>query len=445
MSSPGSTPASRVPHAIRTLLGSAATAQALAVCIIGTAFSVPLLRNLIGWPGVISVVGTLSVIAAIVLIARREMIDWHGLLPLSIIAFVAWCGFSAFWSEYTLFSIQGSAYQVAFAGLGMTVALTRDMIQIVRAVGGVLRALLTFSLALEMLSGIFFDTPFEFLGIEGNIAAGGPIQGIFVTRNFLGLVTIIALITFVIEWRTRSVDRRVAIYSISIAALCMLLSGSPINILLILVLLLATLALYWLRKSRPAMRRYIQAALLVAAMAAVTTLYIARERVVDVLNAGSEFEVRYRLWRAAWDLVQVHPLEGWGWVGAWQGTVSPFAGINLRSGRHHSSALNAYLDVYLQVGLVGIFAFLLLCVFAFLRSWVLASNRKSVVYAWPALVLVALLAVSTAESFVLTDIGWVLLVICAAKGSQNMSWRGKLREKDEPIEPVPAFHPDTLD
>ena len=54
-------------------------------------------------------------------------------------------------------------------------------------------------------SGILLDMPFRFLGIQGNIAQLGPIQGIFGTRNLLGFVAVIALITFLIEYRTQSV------------------------------------------------------------------------------------------------------------------------------------------------------------------------------------------------------------------------------------------------
>ena len=89
--------------------------------------------------------------------------------------------------------------------------------------------------------------------------------------------------------------------------------------------------------------------------------------------------------------------------------------------------------------------FVLLCGFAFLRSWLLASNRRSTVYAWPALVLVALLATGMTESFLLTESGWLLLVICAVKGSQGMSWRSRLPEKPPQAQGPGASHPETLD
>ncbi|GAB2511065.1 O-antigen ligase family protein [Paramicrobacterium agarici] len=440
MTAPGG-PRGRIPHGLDEVVSSAPFAQAFTICAIATTFSIPLIRNLLDWPGVVGALGTLVLLAGVVLIGRRHYIEWRGWWPLSIFAFMAWCALSLFWSDYSTDGFVGIAYQVVVAILAMTIALTRDMIQIVRAAGGVLRALLAVSIILEMLSGIFFDVPIPFLSIEGNIALGGPIQGIFVTRNMLGLMAVIALITFVIEWRTHSVDRPIAYGSIALAVLCLLLSQSPINQLLILVVLVATLALYWLRKSSPERRTLIQAFLLTVSLIGFVAVYLARNLIIRWLDAASEFGVRYHLWRSTWDLVKDNFLEGWGWIGAWRNDDFPYILINIQVDRVHASALNAYLDVYLQVGLVGIFLFLVLCLFAFLRSWNLASNRRSLIYTWPALVLVTLLAGSAAESHILTGTGWFLLVICAAKASQYQSWR----PKKQPYTALPPEnHPDWI-
>ena len=90
--------------------------------------------------------------------------------------------------------------------------------------------------------------------------------------------------------------------------------------------------------------------------------------------------------------------------------------------------MNAYLDVLFQLGLVGLFSLLALVGLALVRSWLLASNKRSVVYAWPALVLVVLLVTSAAESSILVESGWLTLVICTAKASQGLSWRARLQQ-----------------
>jgi O-antigen ligase len=416
-------------------LGSPQAAAALSLTIFGVAFATPLIRSILGWNGLIGVMVALVPVAAIIVMARWDTIEWHGLLPISILAFIGWCLLSTFWTDHQWVTLSSSLYQIAFAFLGLTVSLTRDMIQIVRSVGTVLRTLLTASIAVEVLSGLVLDTPFTFMGVQGTIAMGGPIQGIFGTRNMLGFMALIALVTFVVEWRTRAVTRGILIYSLVVAVACLGLSQSPVTILSAIALGLASLALYGLRQAPKETRRTLQWALAGLTLVALYATYLSRLRVLALLNAGSEFEFRYLLWFQSWKLVPVHQLEGWGWSGFWQ-DIAPYSYINNALVRNHDTALNAFLDVYLQVGLVGLLTFLSLLVLAFVRSWLLASNRRTVTYIWPALVMVALIATSAAESFILVEAGWLLLVVCTMKASQNMSWRTRLRTGPKPPVPV---------
>ncbi|SFO04862.1 O-antigen ligase family protein [Mycetocola miduiensis] len=418
-------------------LGSPHAAAALSLTIFGVAFATPLIRSVLGWSGLIGVVAALVPLAALVVIARWDTIEWHGLLPISILVFVGWCLLSTFWTDHQWITLSSALYQIAFAFLGLTIALTRDMIQIVRSVGSVLRALLTLSLAVEVLSGLILDVPFGFMGVEGNIALGGPIQGIFETRNTLGFMALLGILTFVIEWRTRSATRGVVVYSLTIGAASLALSQSPVVLLVAIVLGLAALALYGLRQAPADLRRALQWALAALTAIALFSTWLARTRVIALLNAGSEFEYRYLLWFQALTLAPIRGLEGWGWSGLWQ-DVPPYTYINNVLVRSHESSLNAFIDVYLQVGIVGLVAFIVLLVLAFVRSWLLASNRRTVTYTWPALVLVALIATSAAESSILVEGGWLLLVVCAVKASQNMSWRTRLRSGSEPVPPVPV-------
>lgn len=413
-------------ESLRSSLGSAAVAQAFAMTAIASALSGHLIRSLIGWPGYVAILVGLVVLAGAILVARRELIEWRGLLPLTVLGFIAWCGASVFWSGAQWMSLAGWLFQAAIAVLGIAIALCRDLIQIVRAAGGVFRVLLAVSIGLEILSGILLDTPFTFLGIAGTMAQGGPIQGIFGTRNLLGFVAVLALVTHVIELRTRSVQRGMGVFSIALAATCLLFAGSPVTLVVALVILGATAALFAVRRTPAERRPVLQYALLGLVTVTMIATYAGRSRVIDVLNAGGEFQVRYRLWLSTWRAIDANPIEGWGWFGIWRGSVPPFAGINWSVGREHASALNAYLDVILQVGTVGFVLFAALCAFAVIRSWLLASNRRTVTYAWPALVVVTILTTGAAESFPLVEGGWLLLVICAVKASESHSWRARL-------------------
>jgi len=419
-----------VPPAVTEFLGSARFTSTLALLAVATGFSTHAIRAVIGWPGLIGVLGTVAVLAALSFIAQRKLIEWHGLLPISALLFVGWCALSLIWSDYQLATLAGVVYQLLFAFLAVYIALVRDAIQIVRVVGDALRALLTASLALEVLSGLLLDMPIRFLGIAGNIAAGGPIQGLFGSRNALSIVALIAFVTFLVELRTRSVRPQLAAYSITLAVLCILLAHSPVIAAVSVVVGFATLALYLLRKVPAHRRTLVQWGLAVLTIAILVTAYIYRTRVIDLLNARADFQVRYRLWIQIWELIPINQIVGWGWVGSWPTDLYPFNAIQDATGVYHADGLNAYLDVYLQVGFIGLLLFVALIALAFSRSWLLASNRRSVVYAWAPLVMVSLLVTSVFESSILIESGWMLLVICTVKASQGMSWRLRLPHRE---------------
>ena len=84
----------------RQMLGSPRFSAALTQAIIGALVGSLLLRELIGWAGWLAILATLVVLASLSLLAQREEIEWHGLLPISLLVFVGWATISVFWSEY---------------------------------------------------------------------------------------------------------------------------------------------------------------------------------------------------------------------------------------------------------------------------------------------------------------------------------------------------------
>lgn len=409
-------------------VGSARLAHAITVASIGMAFLAFTVRSTMGWAGLIAVLVALVVFAALSITVKRHELEWRGLLPLSLLFFVGWSTLSMLWSGYQWITLASVLYQAAFAFLGIYIALTRDLIQIVRAVGDVLRVVLGVSILLEVLSGIILDIPFVFLRIAGNIAYGGPIQGILGTRNQLGLVALIALVTFFVELHTRSIPRRLAVPSIVLASVTILFTRSPVTAGAFIIVALTAAVLIGLRRLDAATRRVWQFVLLGGVTVSLAVLFAARGRVIDLLNAGSEFEFRASLWRDILTMVDTNPLEGFGWVGYWRRDLAPFVGID-RFVAPHDSALNALLDVWLQLGLVGMFSFVVVVALTLVRSWLLASKKRSPVFLWPALVVIALVVTSAAESSILVEFGWLVFVISTVKASQNLSWRSRLAER----------------
>ncbi|GAA1240213.1 O-antigen ligase [Microbacterium phyllosphaerae] len=405
------------------LLGSAEFARAYTIAVLTAVFAAFTIERAASPVTLATVIAALCALGACILWVRREELSLLRIAPSSLLAFLVWAAVSVVWTTDKTDTVFGWIELFGFAFLAITVGHIRDTLQTVRALGDTLRILLVVSLGLEILSGVLLDTPFTFLGIQGLLADGGPVQGIFGSRNMLGFVTVIALITFVVEWRSQSLNVRIAVPSIALATLLAFLSASPTVLVLAAGVAVVATALAIVRHAPAERRTIVQWVLGVLVALALAAAFALRHVIIALLDAGSDFSIRATLWNTILDFVALKPIEGWGWFGSWARGEYPFTYINFLLEDHHQSALNAYFDVLLQLGTAGLVLFLLFGGIATVRSWLVASVRRSVVYAWTPLMLVTLAVESMFESFTIVGAGWFMLVLCALRAGQTRSWR----------------------
>ena len=421
-------------ESVSEFLGSPRFTSALATASIGTGIMSWAIHNIIGWAGLIAILGSLVLLAGASLWARRDTLDRILFVPMSLLVFLGWAVLSLLWSQYQWATVGGLAALGAYTALAIYVTLVRDTIQVIRTFGDVLRFVLVVSLALEVLSGLLIDTPIPFLGIDAHLAQGGPVSGLLGNRNELGLLSVIGAVTFVVEWRTASITRGLALGSLILATITLALTRSPIawGTAFVAIVVLATL--YGLRRAPAPQRRVLHFAALGLAIIAAAAAWALRTPIITSLNGSGELTYRLTLWQEVWTLLKLHPVEGWGWIGQWNDGFAPYASFGLGTGRPSASAVNAYLDVWFQLGFAGLAIFVGMLGLAFVRSWLLAARQRTVVYTWPAVVLAALLTASLAESGILIEFGWMIFVICCVNASQSLSWRSALRR---PLEQEP--------
>ncbi|WP_396656700.1 O-antigen ligase family protein [Microbacterium sp.] len=420
------------------LLASSTMAWAFALATIGALFGSHVLVSLTGVPGYSAIIIGLCVIGVAMMIARRREIRLVRLAPTTLLLLMVWLLITIAWSNAPGHSVAGWLALAATALLAIVVAHTRDTLQTVRATGDVLRVMLVGSLLIEVLSGILIDLPIPFLAVGGNLADGGPIQGLFGTRTRLGLVTVLAVITFLVEWRTRSVRPGVTVFSVVLAGVLAVFTRSPIVLVLALIAGVATALLAIIRHTPPQARRTLQLSIAAVLSVCAVLVYVFRRPLVYWLNAAPDFFRRSQLWNAVLDMVELRPVQGWGWFGTWPDRYLPFIRIEVVTGRENTSALNAFIDMLLQAGWVGGFLFTVFCVVAVARAWLTASERRSTVYTWPALILIALLADSVVESAVLNGFSWFLLVVCATRSSLVRGWRAGADDPDPALPHEPG-------
>jgi len=307
--------------------------------------------------------------------------------------------------------------------LALAVSSTRDTIQLIRAVGDVLRVFLATSLALEIFAGVLIDGPIDFLGIKGNLVNGEGVQGIFGSRNAFMLISLIALVTFLAEWRTKSVTHQVAGWSVLGAALCVVSAASPVGYVTAAAVAVITALLFVLRGMEPAVRRGTEIAAASAAGLGLIVAWALRGSIIEALSASPVLRYRLSLWSEELRLATMKPLEGWGWVGLWPRKTQPFTVMNSGSGDVHNSGLNIYLDAWLQVGIIGLTLLIILLGIALYRSWRLAISMKNEGYLWPPLILSSLVLSGFTESTLLAEFGWFVFIAIYGKLKLNVVTR----------------------
>ena len=415
-------------------------------------------RNLLGWWG-FGIIAALVLIGAVVMVAQvRPAWIWRR-VPKSTLVFVLLATASIAWSFYPGASALGVGITLATTFTAIALVLCLNWTRFVRCLGGALKWVLGLSLAFELWVAIFVGGPllpnfpdFEVTGEKlpmafywsrGLLFDGGPIEGIVASRNLLAMAALLGLIVFGALLAAGSVRRASGITWIVVAGVVFALTRSATVILVAVIVLVALAFALWARRVGPDRRRgvyWTAGATLVASVALLIGLW---DRLLDLFGKSEDLTGRFDIWNSVIGLASERPWFGWGWVGYWVPWVEPFEGLAVRKGVTYLQAHNAWLDVWLQLGIIGVIAFASIVIGALWRSWFLAVDRPmdasgrplphSAAALVPLLLLIALIGQSFAESRLLIESGWLLLIAIA--------WSTKRRQWEHeplPAEPVPV-------
>ena len=165
--------------------------------------------------------------------------------------------------------------------------------------------------------------------------------------------------------------------------------------------------------------------LTVVGLAALAGGLAFRAQVLGLLGKSSDLTNRTQIWQDVSALAQERPVFGWGWVSYWVPWVKPFDNLAENNGIRQLHAHNAWIDVWFQLGIIGLIVFGALIVSTLSRSWLFAVDRPQVspgtqgdyssASLLPLLLLVALIVQSFAESRLLVEFGLFTLALLAVK------------------------------
>jgi exopolysaccharide production protein ExoQ len=415
---------------------SRSVVRAFATVVLFTVLAGQFWRNLLDWWG-FGAIALLIVVGSVVGLVRLKP-DWAWRrFPKSLVAFLLIATVSLAWSFYPGASAIGIVLLWATTLGGLFIALALTWAELLRALSVALRWVLGLSLLFELVVGLFIrhavlpfwvdygtaHVPQAFYWSRGLLLHGGPIEGIVASRNLLGFVALLGAIVFAVELAAGTVRRGRGTAWLVLALLMLALTRSATVTLAVVVVVVVALFALWARRAGPDGRLPVYLAAGASVAAAVAALVAWAPQLFTLLGKSEDLTGRFDIWRSVTELAGQRPVQGWGWVSYWAPWVEPFKGLAVRKGVVYLQAHNAWLDVWLQLGVIGLIAFGALALSTLWRSWFLAVDRPRRAVAdterhaasalLPLLLLAALLAQSLAESRLLIEYGWLLLVVLA--------------------------------
>ena len=418
--------------------------------------------NLLGAPGAAVVLavlfaGILATAIPAVVRQRPARFPWRR-LPWAALAYVAFAFLSVLWSRWPQATALTWALQAAVTAAALFAAFVLSWQQLIRSLSSALKWILGLSLVLEAWVALrgrpllpnFADVPAgkidpQWYWVRGNLLGGGRLQGIVGNANTLAFLCVLALIVFGVLFAARVRRRGVLVVWMAIAAFLLVRASSATAVLsLLAVAVVLALTLLMRRTRRPEQRTRLY--LLFAGLGLVTllALWLARDAVFGLLGRGSDLTGRQGIWDAVLARAAERPLAGNGFSSPWVPWDPAFSGWIVDHGITVFHAHEMWLDVFLQLGAIGVALMAVVFLAMTWRAWFFAVDRPrwdlrtdrpySALALLPVLVTTMLLVQGLVESGPIMLWGWMLVVLLSFKmKAVPLVGRG-LSERDRTVE-----------
>lgn len=299
---------------------------------------------------------------------------------ISLLLFVTFAVASVFWSA----NPSNTAYQarlmlrVTLLGVYLGMQYTpREQIRLLCWTSGI-------SMILSVATSLLFPshgTQF----INGSVAW----TGIYTHKQILGRQMGFAASLFMINIFDRRSNRWIAIIGLSLAFAILLFSKSKTGLIL-LIFSLAILPIYKIIKQRSDRLLFLLIILFIATIFAFLVIVNFEFIVVDFLGKDIELNGRLPIWELAIEKGYEQPWLGYGYRGFWTSEASDSILYNSWAALLEEFATreiafhahNGLIDMFLELGLIGLFLFLLNFFYMTQRIIILLLSSRAIEYLW---------------------------------------------------------------
>jgi exopolysaccharide production protein ExoQ len=389
-------------------------------------------RYSIGWWGWGIAVG-IGIVATVVFLLAYHSRAAFSRTPEPLALLLALMGLSLIWSQYKPQTLLSFLVQLGATLFAYFLVNQFGWRQLLNIFSNTTRFILTSSLIFEIYAGVtgpiepLFpnyegDPPASaYLWSQGNLFEGERIQGIVGNANLIAFIAVLGMLLFLIEFIVSAKSKALPLASFVLGLMIAILAQSAgMIVATLLISFAAAIAIIAEGKTTQIRRRvYVRALLILSAIGFVSALF--HREIFDLLGRSPDASGRFDIWQKVLTLVWEKPIEGWGWIGYWIPGVEPWEGLIEINSVPMYQAHNALLDIWVQLGVFGVFAMLWLLIQSFVRLWHIAVRHTSPLYMYPLFIFLVIAAQSLTESRLLIEISWVLLVVVSVKSREGFT------------------------
>jgi exopolysaccharide production protein ExoQ len=282
----------------------------------------------------------------------RRVARWLGAMQWTL-ALAALAVVSTVWSQFPLYTIRRSL-PFALAGLfGLYLAVRFP----VRRQLGILRVTM---IALA-LGTVAMALCFPKLGLDASAGHHADWQGVFTQKNACGRMMVLAIAVLLADWKTSW--QRVA--SAALFVVVMFMSGSRSAWLVEGGLLVLWAALMTAKRVDRNTRVIVAFGAVVSLPLIACAVYISLPALAHWMGRDATLSGRTLIWKQVWIFILQRPWLGWGYDAFWRGTRGEAFRVVAAVHFMVFHAHNGFLEIWLELGGVGVGIFAL----SYLRAW----------------------------------------------------------------------------
>ena len=254
-------------------------------------------------------------------------------MPMPLVLFLTLATVSIFWSFYPAATALGLFTTWLIVVNAAALAVTFSWMEILRALGIVLRVILGASLLFELFvslvirervlplfgqPGVDYDSFKKIPGVLMwsrnelfDVFGDGRIQGILGNANSLGFLALLALIVFSIQLASKTVGRRWGVVWVLVAVATMFMTKSATVTLAAVGVAAVLVVALFVRHAQTGPGRlavYLMSTVVLAS--AVVAAVLLRSSVLELLGKSSDLTGRFGIWSNVIDLAEQRPTFG---------------------------------------------------------------------------------------------------------------------------------------